>query len=726
VADSSGRLPALAIPGLPPDSPGNYLASLGLLRSLTRKWPSVRIGWREGILHVVGGPTDMDELLDVLADIATNRAWTPYERSWADAQKKSSALATKRTTSTLSGRPFALWVAEAQEEVLEVFSAHVAPSASGRSFNPVLGKAGKIGQRDFAKGWSRAVEALAKPPTIGKPKKGKTAAATPDRKNELQALLQGEPTAWLLRELNAGSWFSNALKLYNTGQSPNREEPISPWLMTLACEGLGFLAGGASRRLGARAGRAKGAFPFVIVTDAAAPFTDGEAGRDSAEFWAPLWDRPMTLPEVRALFSRGRAEVRGHGVLTPSAFATAIVRRGVDAGLIEFRRFVFGWTTAQDYIEPRFEGTFRLRTTPAAPALSSTSTLTATSTTLERILALVDRLPRDRKTGQRWRFVGLRGPIEKAMLQLAAEPEDSGAACGLLDVVVAVLDRVDRTRSFRERGILWEPLPIEGLPALFGGEPPAVEARLALALVSGFPVSRPFTLYRCGVEKKRVRFEHPERPSARCVWGPGSLSRVLSELVHRRALDWESARDGELPARLGLPAATADVHLWLDGAVDERLLAQWISRLALFDWSSVPARVILKLSLPGVDTLPVSGALALFGMLHPLFDLRPVHRRHEAQVRDLLDPESGARTPATARVLASLVRAGQIEAAVRLASSRYAMAGAPLAQTMGPWHLADPERLLASLLFPIEDSERTVLIERWLRPRRQQGDEAHA
>jgi hypothetical protein len=30
------------------------------------------------------------------------------------------------------------------------------------------------------------------------------------------------------------------------------------------------------------------------------------------------------------------------------------------------------------------------------------------------------------------------------------------------------------------------------------------------------------------------------------------------------------------------------------------------------------------------------------------------------------------------------------------------------------------------MLFPIEDSERTTLIERWLRPRRQQGDEAHA
>ena len=58
------RLPALALPGLSPDSLGNYLASLGLLRVLSRKWPSTRIAWRDEVLQVVGGPTTLDELLD--------------------------------------------------------------------------------------------------------------------------------------------------------------------------------------------------------------------------------------------------------------------------------------------------------------------------------------------------------------------------------------------------------------------------------------------------------------------------------------------------------------------------------------------------------------------------------------------------------------------------------------------------------------------------------------
>ncbi len=703
MGDSPERLTALAIPGLPPDSLGNYLASLGLLRLLARKWLRVRAGWHDGTFHVVGGPETMDELLNALCDIAANRAWTAYQRDWADAQKKS--------TREKSGAPLALWQGWADEDTLELMTAHAVPAARV-SFNPLLGSGGNAGKRDFSAGWKRATDALALAlPTPANAKMGKK-ADTPDPKKELEALLQGEPTTWLLEKLNAASWFSDANKLYNSGQSPFREGQLSPWAMALACEGLAFLVGGASRRLGARA-RAVAAFPFV--THAAAPDVAGEAGRDLAEVWVPLWERPMTLPEARALFSRGRAEVRGRGVLTSSAFATAIVRRGVDAGITEFRRFVLGRTTSTNTFEPRFEGTFRVQ----APAATR-----AASMALERILGLVDRLPRDQKKGQRWRFVGLRGPIERALLQLAAASENSEVACGLLDAVVAVLDRVDRNRSFRGR-LSWEPLPIQWLPALFGNESPGAEARLAQALVSGFPTSRPLMTYRFGVEIRNGRFVHPESPPARWVWGPGSLPQVLSAVVHRRTLDWEWARDGEPPARLGVPTNISDLSLWLDSALDEVLLARWISRFALFDWSFIPTNMSGYLAPSDPGTRPVSGMLALFGLFQPLFDLRPVNHRADPQKRDMLDPESGARTPAAARTLASLVRNGQIDAAVHLASTRYAMAGAPLARTGVQWHVGDPERLLASVLFPIADHERTILVERWLRPQRQKEGTDH-
>jgi CRISPR-associated protein Csx17 len=644
--------------------------------------------------------------LDVLGEVAAKRAWTPYARKWEGAQK--------RSTKAKSGMPLGLWQASAEERELELIAAHVVPTARV-SFNPLLGSGGNAGNRDFSEGWKQATDALA--PTERR-KKGLLDAA--GKRAHLKALLLGEAVKWMIQKLNAASWFSEANKLYNSGQRPFREGAVSPWAMALACEGLPFFAGGASRRLGARA-RAVGAFPFV--TRAAAPLTAGEAGRDRAEVWAPLWERPMTVLEVVTLFSRGRAEVRGRGALTPSAFGAAVMRRGVDAGITEFRRFALGRTTSANTFEPRFEGALRVRT----PGQSQEPRSIAGSVAIERLLALLEQLPGDRKVGQRWRFVGLRGHLEAAMVRLAGARSDLEAALAMLDAAVSALDRVDRNRTFREKRIAWQPLPVEWLPAFFTDEAPGTEARLALALVSSFPADRPFAFYRFGVEVQAGgRLVHSDRPPMRWVWRLGSaLARVLAEVLHRRTLDWEAARSDGEPGRSLMPATAAQVDCWLRGSVDDNLLARWMSRLALFDWRGVP-RGVRSLATHGGELRGASGVLCVFGLLQPLFDLRPVSSPGRQPARNLLPSESGARTPAAARTLSGLLRVRDVAAAMRFASSRYAMAGAPLARSAVPWAVGDPERLLASMLFPVLDKERAALVERWLRPRRSQGEFAYA
>jgi hypothetical protein len=47
-------------------------------------------------------------------------------------------------------------------------------------------------------------------------------------------------------------------------------------------------------------------------------------------------------------------------------------------------------------------------------------------------------------------------------------------------------------------------------------------------------------------------------------------------------------------------------------------------------------------------------------------------------------------------------------------------------RTEESWRIADPERLLAALLFPLNDRERSALVQRWLRPQRQKGGYVHA
>jgi CRISPR-associated protein Csx17 len=734
------RLPVMALPGLSPDSLGNYLASLGLLRVLSRRWPSTRIAWRDEVLQVVGGPPSLDELLDELVRIAdtqvdsdvSKREWTQYDKAWSDAQKKG--------TKAKSGTPLALWQAEAQESQLQFFAAHAVPPARV-SFTPLLGSGGNAGRRDFALGWKQAVDALAAAPKAAKGRRKKSAgtsagssAPSGERKDALQALLLGQPVAWMIEKLAAGSWFSEATKLYNSGQAPAREGQISPWAMVLACEGLAFLSGGASRRLGARS-RAVGAFPFV--TQSVAPETAGEAGRILGEIWTPLWTRPMSLAETSTLFSRGRAELRERGALTPAAFATAIRKRGVDGGVSEFRRFTLGRTTSANTFEPRLEARFSLDTGAGAT--------NAAFSTLERVTALIEQrdFPRDRKVGQRWRFEGLRGPIEATLLDVAEEPSSSEAGIALLDAIVSALDRIDRNRSFREAMVRWEPLPLEWLPLFFADERPGVEARLALSLTSAFPETLPFASFRFGVEWTREQngryeydwatrprwFEHSKVAPKRWVWGPGDLARVLSAALSRRLLEeakLDATHTKHPQGRAPLPATTSHVRQWLAGDIDESLLHAWLSRLALFDWRRVPHELRPLIKSESNACAEVDGELALVGLVQPLVDQRRLVIQ-SLSPDDLLSDETGARTTKAARSIVTLIRSGNLDSAIRLAGSRYAMAGARLASIGVPWRIRDPERLVAALLFPIADRERVILFQRWLRPRRwhQPGGEAH-
>jgi CRISPR-associated protein Csx17 len=114
-------------------------------------------------------------------------------------------------------------------------------------------------------------------------------------------------------------------------------------------------------------------------------------GRVLGEFWAPVWSRPFTLSEVTALFQRGKAEIDGRSAITPAAFAAAMMRRGIDSGIAEFRRFLLLKTTSENTFESHLSA-----------AIEVASELRAVQSRAVRIvLALRDSLPRDSKKGKR-------------------------------------------------------------------------------------------------------------------------------------------------------------------------------------------------------------------------------------------------------------------------------------------------------------------------------------
>jgi len=677
-------LPVVPLNGIRSDSVGRYLAALGLMQTAARKWSGVRGAWRDGCFWVVGGPADLDDLIDHLLEIE----WSPYERSWKKAQEAEK----KRRKGAPS--PYALWLSEQDEETAELALAHLV-LGSRRYFNPLLGSGGNSGQRNFSKGWSAAVAAIKKPP------KGWDEN---DVRRELSGFLTGLVGPARKGYWQAASWYSELSMSSDHGAAG-----IPPWAMLLACEAFPLFAGAPSRRLGATT-RRFGAFPFVAAS--AAPTASGEAGRDQAEVWTPLWSRPMTLAEIRALFRRGRAELGGRGAVTPAAMAAAIVSRGVDAGIVGFVRHALGGTTSGNTFEPRFIGRIDL-----APSVAEHAS--ALSTALSRVVDLCDRLPRDVRKGQRWIFRGLRGPIEGALIRHAASPTDPELAAKLLDALVGALDRVEANRSFRDAAVEIELLPPEWLVVWLGRDEPSPEVRLAMGVAS--LLDEPFLVHRWGVRRAQgspTRYRFTKEQQARCVWSIGPLASSLSRVLQRRLVDAGDDAGGPeaLPTRASVNVRRDDLRLWLAGELDERELEGWIDRLALFDWRSVPNGLRATIE-SGASVQPVDGLLALWGLLRPLLD----RRRLFIQGDPLFDEHVDPRTVAAGRSMVARLAVRDVEGAVDVAGGRYHMAGRPLGRLGSSFTAEEPLRLASALLLQPFSGELAEVTPRWLRPTRSEG-----
>ena len=675
---SRPELTVVTLPGLHLDSLGLGLSALGLLSLCSRRWPLVCGGWRGSVFYLAGGPATDSELAEYVAGIGERGEWGTYRKGWDKHQKAD--------TKAKSGKNTALWCArEAEEESLSLLQSHIAP-ATRLSFNPLFGTGGNAGKRDFSVGWAKATTAIEKPPRSWK---RETLNA------DLVAFLRGEPGV-CLADYNAGCWFGSANKAFNSGTArPFRDGQVSPWAMALACEAFGLFQGSTSRQLGS-ARRATGAFPFV--TSGAAPTSPGEAGKNLGELWLPVWEQPMSLPEVIALFQRGRAEVNGRGATTPPAFAAAILQRGVDAGIREFRRFLLLRTTSENTFESRLASIISV----------SGKAESAAAIALTRMLGFRDSLPADRKKGKRWIYAGLRGPLDDALVAFAEKPTPENARAAV-DAMIGTLRKADRNRGHRAHkpSIQFQQLPGAWAASLLGsdGSDACGEARIGLALATLFPGKRigkskkmsaaPLLAYWLGVQQRGTYCSIPEAVPFRRVWGAGRLAANFAVVLQRRLI--EEAPSAEPPFGAWYSIGLGDIEAWLSGAWDDAEIERWTMRFSLFHWEK--ESVATARSRLGDANPPhvFSGSLALFALFKPLFQrwllnaLLPEGSKREA-----------AKTGPLSGIAAQLAR-GNVTAAVQLARTAYRVAGIePAKLRSDQFSCGDSQRLLAALLIPAQ------------------------
>jgi CRISPR-associated protein Csx17 len=665
--------------------------------------------------------TDLEELTDYFLN-----EWhpTPYERWWSGAQKAD----TKAKSSTR------LWAERSKRSIAEVrvLDAHVV-GLGRNSFNPVLGTGGNVGKRDLAKACSDAARLLKKP----------------ERSAWLRATLTGISDCSMPDLANGGTWFVFANKTFNSGQSWYREGQLSPWSVLFSMEGVFQLVGGVNRRLGSRS-RPYAVFPFV--TDPSQPETDGEIGMARGEFWAPLWQYPATLSEVTTMLQRGLAKIGGRAAQGPSEFAVAALAAGVDTGLSEFARFELRQTTSSQVFEsiPRerilvsrpHSATGR-QPNPNSRASETSSTSERREMAAHQLLALfdsrwIDRLPFEpRDSKQKGKFVGLRGPIEAAIVRTSEAPDDPTRWQFLLQMLAKMQMRIDRNRALREKRI-------PALPPLSGDwfdlawhrdEPLPLEIELARAIASlGWQSNEhdfPLLCNVFGVEA--LRYSQLKAPSkaglvravtmpkvrpAAAVWGSGSPLSLLLDVTHRRLIDATHNKSQPLLGVTGGECRAAVVHRLIadDAELDFELVAQWIPALSLINWSQAKRSKLLSDVKPQLD-----GTALLHALAKPLFHGRnfPLGARTaeapEERQRMLFPDDSNGPPPGFVRRLFNLLRFNSLDEALQLMRERYRAFGHEI--VMPPrGFAADGERVAAALLIPIAEGELAHGLRRWLQP----------
>jgi len=687
------RLTAIPFDGLNTDCLGNYLAALGTLAAISQRWNGVRGCWRDRRFVVLSDDPKIE--LGVVKQFLL-KEWraTDYARWWNNIQKAD----TKAKSST------GIWRERSERSMsdVRVLDAHLVGNGRNK-FNPVLGTGGNVGKRDLAKAFKDAQKLLTEP----------------DAEAWLDTTLFGTPNVGIPDLSNGGTWFVHANKMFNSGQGWYREGLLSPWSQILATEGAFLLVGGVNRRLGSRS-RPYAVFPFV--SEPCHPATDGEIGLSRAEFWAPLWTFPATLTEVRSLFQRGLAKLGGRPAQAPHEFAVAAVSAGVDSGVAEFARFELRQTTSSQVYEaiPRP----RIRVQSGRNSCQTASGEISPSPLLVHLIESrwMDRLPFEpRKSNQKGKFVGLRGPIESAIVQIAERPADAERWQHLLLRLAASQARIDRNKTLRERCLPLPPLSSNWFALAWPEPTPEVLVARAIASIGwhndrdAIPLLENVFGVTLSVRGRTWRSKMPKTRTAQAVWASGDPLQNLLNLAQRRLMDAEGLPRTPFAGTCSCSGAIIQQFLSIDGGLDPQEIAKWIPPLSLIDWSS-SSRETNRLS-PSVQTRPsAEGTALLHALVRPLFHVdentsfelepgEPLFRSDQLPKANLL------------RCLFHLLRFGSIDEAVQVLRDRYLAVGRAIVMPPGEL-IADGERIAAALLIPMRHHDVRSGLQRWLQPSR--------
>jgi CRISPR-associated protein Csx17 len=582
--------------------------------------------------------------------------------------------------------------AELPDELIGWLDAVYVLTNDGRSFPPLLGTGGNEGSGSYVSGFAQMV---------------------------VQAVLERK---W--DHAVDAALFGRSCQASYSDQTPGHFSPgdlggTNPWDYLLALEGCCVWASGLVRRAGATAGGGVAAFPFTVRPVAAGgPALCGTdekrpkgAKRDAAELWLPLWGRPSTVSEIRALFTEGRATVNRTAAETGLDFALAAASLGIDRGIEAFQRVAFFMRNGKSFF---------------AASLGRTQvTHRPTAFLLEEVRTWLDRLrQKSHEKDTPARFGSVVRRIDAAIFEFCkygGEDRLAGVlrALGNAERELAVGDFPPDKRRTRR--------PLGGLSSEWASacDDGSVEYRLArgVAFIASLADEKvpPLRAHLEPVERGKKGWVWAEQARA-VVWSADSLPRNLGAILARRIHDGERAGEAVPPLSSLHPVSLADVSRFLAGQVDDLRLEELLWGFALAEAPTKGAAVAPVRGDGPADPLPRAYALLKLTLLPGRIGWLAAGERIVLRHFRKADGEEGVAVRPDPAMLARL-RAGDVSGACEVAVRRLRAAGfVPLP---GPWSdgsrrsvafgQLSSERLLASLLFPINNQAVGVLGEMVLR-----------
>lgn len=525
-------------------------------------------------------------------------------------------------------------------------------TSEGRKFPPLLGTGGNEGSGSYVSGFAQlVVECLIK-------RRQDLALATS---------LFGAVAAGATCNQSPGHFSPVAASGPNAGQGFEGPLSTNAWDYLLCLEGTCVWASAVVRRLGQQ-GQSMASFPFTVnVTgsgDTGIAFVDQfkpkQAKRNIAEMWLPLWKRHTSFPEIRSLISEGRATTCGKVAETGTDFARVVATLGVDRGIDSFQRNMFLMRNGQSFLSISL-GRFEVRERSEVDLLRE----------VDPWLNSFRRAAGDKNAPPRFK-TGLRS-IEQAIFDLCRY-----GGCTYLQSVLIALGRAEyqliitQGRIGQSKTIV---KPLVGLSTewIARTDDCTHEFAIARALASVHDPEAKVGPLRANLEpvdwKKRCR-AWAEKDRA-IVWNAADLATNLAHVLRRRMMDGqrEGCKSQPLASRFTVPLDT--VAAFLDGDLDEQRIEDLLWGLMLIDPQDVQHS-------SGHETAdrPIPRNYALLKLL---FLPRPIVADWATGTlywRLARNGEAGIAIRPEQRIL-SLLQAGRVDEACRIAAQRLRVSGLP-------------------------------------------------